>query len=125
MSTLGLVFISLLLLAPYLDGFLEHLHVPFQKDECLEVLCSQGRLPCTQNVRLVAELSLDRGRARERSVILEEKSHPDNTELLWEQALRQLGVVIKRGAGPSLNLLPDLLLDADELVLGLLSPHVV
>ena len=37
----------------------------------------------------------------------------------------QLEVVLEEGARPSLNLLPDLFLDADELVLGLLPPHVV
>ena len=33
-----------------------------------------------------------------RSVILEEKSHPDITELLWEQASHQLGVGLEWGA---------------------------
>ena len=48
----------------------------------------------------------------------------DIAELLWEQASHQLGVVLERSAGPSLNLLTDLLLDADDLVRGLLKPHV-
>ena len=99
MSTLGLVFISLGLFVLHLVDLL-----PFHKDERLEVLCTNWD---------------DRGRARKRSVILEEKSHPNITELIWEQASRQLGVVLERGAGPPLNLLPDLL---DELVLGLLPP---
>ena len=70
MSTLGLVFISLLHFVVQLVGLLEHLHVPFHTDERLEVLCSQGRPLYPQNVRPVAEHTLDRGRARERSVIL-------------------------------------------------------
>ena len=106
-------------------GLLEHIHVPFHKEERLEVLCSQGQPLWSQNVRPVAEHSLNRGIARERSAILEEKSHPEITEFPWEQASHQLGVVLERGAGPSLNLLSDVLLDANELVLGLLPPQVV
>ena len=94
-------------------------NVPFHKDERLEVLCSQGRPLCSQNVRPVAEHSLA-------------EAELGSAVLYWRKCLTQISrnssgnkLRASWGAGPSLNLFPDLFLNVDELVLGLLPPHIV